>query len=500
VAKLRKDKGRLFIDFVFRAERCRESLHLSDTRENRKKVDALCKKLEAELALNTFDYASYFPRSKRLEHFGLVPKMELPTVGVYAQAWLEARRPTLKPATAHDYKLILSTHILPSALAIKRIDQVRPGDIRAFVAELDAKRTAVDEKKLGSRRINMARDRLFTMLREAHEDGLIADNPVRHVKRLEEPTPEVDPLTFDEVQRILQIARGQERSLFTVLLLSGMRPGEVLALRWDDIDSERNEIRVRKTLSRYGLGTPKTKGSKREVEMHAPVRAALMEQRTRTMLAGGYVFVSERGGPLDETNVRERSWRRLLRRAGLPYRPLYHCRHTYATLELENGENPLFVARQLGHRTPETTFRRYARFMKRVARTGQLAERLATAELGQKRAAAASVGARRQPENIRYSAERIGGAGDRGRTGDVQPGEQFIHDVYQTLSTGKDWEQTLLLKQAPQAPWVGAEQQIGLGRYDVPRAREDLSVELGPASIERAQRRRASFYRAEARP
>jgi integrase len=294
-----------------------------------------------------------------------------------------------------------------------------------LLRKLDAKRTAAGDKKVGPRRINMARDRLFTMFREAHEDGLIADNPLRHVKRLEEPTPEVDPLTFDEVQTILHIAQGQERSLFTVLLLSGMRPGEVLALRWDDVDCERNEVRVRKTLSRYGLGTPKTKGSKREVEMHAPVRAALMEQRTRTLLAGGYVFVSECGGALDETNVRERSWRRLLRRAGLPYRPLYHCRHTYATLELENGENPLFVARQLGHRTPETTFRRYARFMKRVARTGQLAERLATAELGQKRAAQASTTASRQPENVRDLAERIGGTGDRGRTGDVQLGKSL---------------------------------------------------------------------------
>jgi integrase len=118
VAKLRKDKGRLFIDFVFRGERCRESLHLADTRENRSKADALRKKLEAELALNTFEYASYFPRSKRLVRFGLAPRKELPTIGGYAKEWLELRRPTLKPATARDYELLLSAHILPSALAL----------------------------------------------------------------------------------------------------------------------------------------------------------------------------------------------------------------------------------------------------------------------------------------------------------------------------------------------------------------------------------------------
>jgi integrase len=386
MAKLRSDKGRLFIDFVFRRARCRESFHLADTRENRRTADALRKKFDAELALNTFDYASYFPRSKRLEGFGLAPEMELP------------------------------------------MDQIRPGDIRAFVAELDSKRNSQGKKKLGPRRINMARDRLFTMFREAQEDGLITDNPVRNVKRLEELTPEVDPFTFEEVQTILDLAQGQERALFTVLMLSGMRPGEVLALKWDEIDFERNELRVRKTLSRYGLGTPKTKGSKREILMLAPVRAALGEQRARTMLKGGFVFVNEQGGPLDETNVRERTWRRILRRAGLPYRPLYHCRHTYATLELENGENPLFVARQLGHHTSETTFRRYARFMKRVARTGALADRLAKAEFRQKRLAQSGVDDRREPQNVVDFAERIGGAGDRGRTGDVQLGKlAFYH-------------------------------------------------------------------------
>jgi hypothetical protein len=138
--------------------------------------------------------------------------------------------------------------------------------------------------------------------------------------------------------------------------------------------------------------------------------------------------VNERGGALDETNLRERNWRRLLRRAELRYRSLYHCRHTYATLELENGENPLFVARQLGHRTPETTFRRYARFMKRVARAGQLADRLATAELGQKRVAQAGANDRREPQNIIDLTERFGGAGDRVRTDDVQLGKlAFYH-------------------------------------------------------------------------
>ncbi len=263
MAKLRKDKGRLFIDFVFRGKRCRESLHLADTRENRRKADALRKKLEGDLALNTFDYATYFPRSKRLAKFGLARETELATLDEHAKDWLAKRRPTIKPATAHDYELLINTHILPSPLALKRIDQIRPGDIRTLVAELHAKRNSKGQRKLGPRRINMVRDRLYTMLEDAQADGLIPLNPVSYVKRLTEPTPEIDPFTLDEVEKILDTARGQERALFSVLLLTGMRPGEALALRWNDVDLERDELFVRSTLSRYGLGSPKTSGSVR---------------------------------------------------------------------------------------------------------------------------------------------------------------------------------------------------------------------------------------------
>jgi integrase len=195
-----------------------------------------------------------------------------------------------------------------------------------------------------------------------------------------------------------------------------------MALRWDDLDFERNQILVRSSLSRYGLGAPKTPGSVRTIDMQPPVCDALLAQRPRARLRSEFVFPNEDGGPLDETNIRDRNWRRLLRRAGLRYRPLYHCRHTYAVLELSDGENPLFLAKQLGHTTPETTLRRYARFMRRVPRTGTLANRF-TAELRQKATAAAGFPSGRVAGKDVDFTGRIAGAGAEDRTRDVQLGK-----------------------------------------------------------------------------
>ena len=83
------------------------------------------------------------------------------------------------------------------------------------------------------------------------------------------------------------------------------------------------------------------------------VRAALQEQRARSQLRSDFIFPSETGGPLDLTNLRERNWRRVIRKSGLRKRTLYQCRHSYAALQLSRGENPQYVAHQMRHTTLE---------------------------------------------------------------------------------------------------------------------------------------------------
>ena len=123
--------------------------------------------------------------------------------------------------------------------------------------------------------------------------------------------------------------------------------------------------------------TTKTEGSQREIQMNERVYQALQAQREATGKLGEYVFCNREGEPLDHNNVTNRIWYPLLRHLGLRKRRPYQTRHTAATLWLAAGENPQWIARQLGHASTEMLFKVYARFVPNLTRQdGSAFERL----------------------------------------------------------------------------------------------------------------------------
>jgi len=285
------------------------------------------------------------------------------TLGKFAAAWLEERAPNLTPAVREDYERLLRFHLFGHPLARKPLGEIDDGDVARLVKELSEKRTH-GGRPLSPRRINMVIGRLRTICATAHRRKFIADDPMQYVENLREPKSKVDPFDLDEVRRILETARGWERAFLTVLLFTGMRPNEALALSWDVIDFEHNLILVRRTVNRrHGFGLPKTPGSERDVDMSATVRAAMREQRARSQLRSELVFPSENGTAIDLANYRRRNWLRILRVAALRPRPIYQCRHTFARLALEQGDTPQHVSAMLGHTSLEMLFRVYSRWL-----------------------------------------------------------------------------------------------------------------------------------------
>jgi integrase len=447
MAWLESNHGRLLAGFRFRGARCREYLGLDDNRDNRRSAARIIRDIELEIAAGKFDYVARFPDSPNLERFGLTPpaaspepppaEAAAPALGAYAESWLEERRAVLTLATTYDYDRLIKALLLPSPLAQKPIDEINDGDINRFIGEL-SHRKGLGGQLIGPRRINMIIARLRTIFSTAKRRKLIADDPMVFVQNLREPKAEVDPFTLEEAERLIDTATGQDRAIITVLIFCGLRPNEALALRWEDVDFDREQLRIRRSIHRFaGIGLPKTASSEREVDMLPPVVDEMQEQRARTQLRGDLVFVNDTGGPVDLTNFRDRNWKRILVKASLRHRTVYQCRHTYAALQLSRGENPQYVAHQMGHTNLEMIIRHYARWSRRPERVGTLAHQLSAKfpskkpEFSLKMAAAdaSSVrGASRRSSQTIDSTRGNRGAGDRGRTGDVQLGKlAFYH-------------------------------------------------------------------------
>ncbi len=308
------------------------------------------------------------PRERRAARYGSIDSAagRSPlTLGDFARTWLEERTPRLTEPVLYDYRLLLKTHVYGHALAGKPLAEVNDGDISRLIKDI-SERKGRGGKALSPRRINMVIARLRTIFATAHRRKLIADDPMQYVANLREPKSHVDPFDLGEALRLIEAASGWERTFLTVLIFTGMRPNEALALAWNSIDFEHGLIRVRRTVRRrYGFGLPKTRGSERDIEMSDSVRAVLQEQRARSQLRGELVFPSEAGTAIDLANFRARNWPRILREAKVRARVLYQCRHTFARLALEHGDTPQHLAAMLGHTTLEMLFRVYSRWMSR---------------------------------------------------------------------------------------------------------------------------------------
>lgn len=186
---------------------------------------------------------------------------------------------------------------------------------------------------------------------------------------------EIQPLDREQTRTFLQTAESDRlHALYVVAVTVGLRPGEMLALRWSDVDLEAGTLRVNRALSGSEFAATKTPRSRRKVELSNTARAALRAHRKRQLeeqmkKAGlwkdhGLVFPSAVGTPLSHRNV-VRSFKALLTRASLPSGTrLYDLRHTCATLLLNSNVHPKYVQELLGHASIAQTLDTYSHVLK----------------------------------------------------------------------------------------------------------------------------------------
>ena len=206
----------------------------------------------------------------------------------------------------------------------------------------------------------------------AHDNGRVVEHRcavsfLQSIKSLKVPKTDVQPFTLAEVKQILDTVRSDFKPYYTTRFFTGMRTGEIDGLQWKYVDFDRREIHVAENWVNGSLGETKTEGSNRIIHMSEIVYDALKEQEKATG-DEQFVFCNSKGSPLSHNNVTKRVWYPLLRLLGLAKRRPYQTRHTAATLWLAAGENPEWIARQMGHTTTEMLFRVYSRYVPNLTR------------------------------------------------------------------------------------------------------------------------------------
>lgn len=300
-----------------------------------------------------------------------VPEHDKTTVGGWCEHWLQvviARQ--YRPPTLRSYGAAVRTHIAP-ILGQHRLDKLTPAEVDAWVTVLlkgTPKRPPL-APSTARRCLVVLRKALGYALRQ----GFIVRNVAAadYVEKIVVTAPEINALSREQV-RALQaaVADSEDAILYALELPRGMRVGELLGLRWQDVNFERRELHIRKQAQRGQLVELKTAASQRILALTATEVDLLHAQHARCislqLLAGNrwasqwdLVFPTSTGRPRRNNN-QHKAWKRLLVRAGLPHATKFHdLRHTAATLALADGM-PLFdVSRMLGHASLATTADRY---------------------------------------------------------------------------------------------------------------------------------------------
>jgi integrase len=387
----RTDNNLLFLDFRFRDVRCREQTALPDTQTNRKRVQKFLDRIEADMAMGTFEYRRHFPNSKNAARFDAAPVTSVaatstapstppvaptPLFKDFAETWYLEKE--VEWRKSHRITIRRELDSLISRFGEQAVGQITKADVLAYRAELGKVTARGKETKLSAARINKMLNPLRQILNEA-ADRFNFHTPYQNIKQLRIKRTDVYPFSLDEVKSILGTVREDFRNYFTVRFFTGLRTGEADGLKWKYVDFEHRLILVRETIVLGDEEYTKTDGSQRDIQMSQLVFEALKKQFEATGKISEFVFCNRLGKPLDHKNVTNRVWYPLLRHLGLAKRRPYQCRHTAATLWLAAGEAPEWIARQLGHTTTEMLFRVYSRYVPNLTRKdGSAFERLIT--------------------------------------------------------------------------------------------------------------------------
>jgi integrase len=332
------------LDFRWKGLRHRPRIRLSPTKANLRYCEAWKRKIEDEIALNVFVWEKHFPQHPN------------PCAGVsgakfreYCLTYVAALAGQVQPETIKEYEQCVE--IVARGMghpALEKADRVK---FREWVSK----------QTLSKSRIDNLLTPIRGALKQALEDDAITKNPLEgfEVRRIKTGTEkEIDPFTPEEVEALAGTDLG---GLWTFWAWTGLRSGEVIGLRRSDVDVGGSRVTVRRAIRRGRTKTPKTAAGTRVVDLMEPARRVVAP-----LVKGedGPLFRNPNtGGDWHEAKALNRAFGRACKQAGVRRRYVYQLRHTFATWALSSGENPVWIAKQMGHTDVQIIYDHYGKWM-----------------------------------------------------------------------------------------------------------------------------------------
>lgn len=292
------------------------------------------------------------------------------TVETYSEYWLTNASSTLRPATLSNYGWVLRKYIIPTVGDV-RLERLTPAHVRKLHG-------AVQSVGVSARTIQLTHAVLRSMLSEAVREEVISRNVGTLVRPPRLEKSERRPWSAEDVARFRTISIGHRlHTLFELAYSVGLRRGELLGLRWSDVDLDGHLLHVRQTMQRLGsdhgrvFGPPKSARSRRSVPVPDSVARSLQLHRasqsaelrvTDRSNELDLVFTTSVGTPIEPSNLR-RDFESLIVAAGVPRIRFHDLRHTCASLLFDRGVPPRVVMDLLGHSTLSITTDLYAHVM-----------------------------------------------------------------------------------------------------------------------------------------
>ncbi len=316
------------------------------------------------------------------------------TLRAFLAEYLHAARTTLRPGTWQSYATNVDAYIVPK-LGTVPLQAVTPSMLTGFYADLLASGRRSREGGLSPRTVAFTHQILRKALSEAVRWGRLARNPADQASPPRQSRPEMRCWSAEELRAFLEHVKGDRYFPAWLLVAStGLRRGELLGLRWKDVDLEASRIAITQALlsvrNRLSVSPPKTASSRRSVALDARTTAALRAHRRaqleeRLALGGDWpdhdlVFTREDGEPLHPDRFSRDWFRQHVRAAGLRRIRFHDLRHTHATLALQAGVHPKVVSDRLGHSTVSITLDTYSHAV--PAMQEEAAERIAAVVFG----------------------------------------------------------------------------------------------------------------------